>query len=837
MRLASRALRDVQLKRAAPHLQASILLQCSRTCANGTCCAAVKASWGIRALSTSWPHVSVPDYDLILPELTHAFGALTKTGTGLASQSTTSRSLVLETSAFQQWRHLLADPARLAVESDFFRQGAAKEWPHRLLVDMFKHYGDMALWTCLLDYQVRINGPSGAIHVWKGLWGRKTLYDVEGPLAETFWRVMLEAALASNDLSFLEQIWAYSEWMYELYGVKWPQLYTTVMKHFLRTHQHRRALQWQLLLAPNFYPGSDEFGNIIKEFALDQELYRFDTLFSLYKINPDKNLYNTLLPYLFNFGASELARKWRRLFLKHGERPLTPVPLKPLLRFLKAYYPGQNLTPEEMAVLKSAPKLPDDDRTELSREFLNRVQGETFGISVKTYNDQIGAKWFASSWVSLDVAIPVISALGIEKIGPLSFQSIALRAGGSDGILSRVAQLRENGISVADSNYFRVIIYLASQKDDELLQDLLNSDLHPDVFEDINLQTQLINSATDISNWRTLRLLLVTRLVIFKQSAREAANRLLRLRFEKRDQDGVSRILKDMKSWQIPLDFSQANYIFESLIDDYNHEGRSLTTLSAAFYLAIFRQMKSMDVPVPLTHWRLIMINMSRQGRLEELGRLTKELVDLFLTSTSLRPGFVPVHVSDVPEAMAGSLEGVENLLGVYVPQDTLSFRHPIRDLFNSKLLTAVIENAFVPHPGHGFYASHGVGPDSQGSLASQIATVFDLLRIIKQQGTWLRDRKVQFVATNCLVNMYGPKVPYADIHRLMRSSNTLGLSEMKTLIDDAWGSELLQPLPKLREIIRIRRPGLTLDSRVFKLLEESEAMGEEDRSDEDQFP
>ncbi|KAJ8120288.1 hypothetical protein O1611_g10405 [Lasiodiplodia mahajangana] len=536
-------------------------------------------------------------------------------------------------------------------------------------------------------------------------------------------------------------------------------------------------------------------------------------------MSPKKDLYNTLLPYLFDLGESNLARQWRGVFIRHGEAPLTPAPVRPFLRFMACYYPHESLTHEEQIALNSPLKL-ENEKPELSREFINRVHGKTFGISVKSFNDRLGARWFASSWVSLDAAISTISALGVEQIGPLSLQSIALRAGGSKDLFHRISQLREHGISVIDSNYFQTILYLARQHDDELLRDLLQSDLHPDVFDDLNLQTRLINSSTNKADWRTLRLLLVSRLVVSQRSARRAANTVLRIRFLRRDQDGVLQILRDMKASNIPLNVEVASLIFDSLIEDYNRSGRVFYSQPTAFYLSIFRQLKSMDVPVPLSHWKLIVLSMARRGRQEDLGKLCTELVDMFINSPSpLRPGFVPIHIWDLPEAMKGPLSGVENLLGVYIPQDlpTSHDSHPLRELFDGKVITSMIENAFIAHPGQGFRATLNNQPHGSQSQASQITNIIRLFRTLNQRGMWIRFRKIRFVVTNCFVNIYGPVFPTDISPRLMRASNTLSLKEMRALIEKAWGGNFLPPLNDLAIIVRTRPPGLSLDSRELR--------------------
>lgn len=806
MRLATQALRDVRLKRLVLGSKVPLLLLYLPCYLDSINRSVARAGYSIRLFSASPSFRSAADYDLINLELSYTSKAIVKPG--IASQQTTGSSLVQETKAFHKWSALLTDPGRLAVESDFRRRGPANNWQSRLLVDKPENRKDMTLWACLLDYQMRINGTAGVINVWKALWGRKALYDVDNPLAKMFWRVLLEGVLLSDDRSILEGVWIYSEWMYDTHQVKWPQLYTTVISHLLRTHRHREVLQWQLRLAPNFYPGPDQFAKIVKEFALDKELYRLDTLPSLYKISPDKSLYSTLLPYLFDLGESNLARAWRRVFVRHGEAPQTPAPVRPLLRFMRGYHPMDTLTSEELAALKFTVEPTKDEDPDLSREFMNRVHGRTFGITVKNYNDGIGARWFATSWVSLDLAISTIVALGIQKIGPLSLQSIALRAGNSKNVLDRISQLRDHGISVIESNYLQLVLYLARKNDDELLDDLLQSDFHPDVFDDLELQTRLVDSATNASDWRTLRLLLVSRLVAFEQSARQIANSVLRFHFEQRNPDGVVQVLEDMKLRNIPLNVEEATHIYESLIDDYTHSTRGLTSQPAAFYLSVFRQLKSMDVPVPLNHWRLLILSMVRRGRLDDLERFSIELVEMFLSEPSMRPGFVPLHVWDLPEAMKSPLEGVENLLGVYIPQDlpAAHIHHPLRELFNNKVITEMIEKAFITHPGQGFRTKHNTQAQGGHSQAEHIMRVIRLLRLLHERGMWIRFRKIEFAVTNCLVNIYGLNRPRDNAQRLMRANNTLALTEMKKIVDSAWGDELLPPLDKLREIIR-RRP------------------------------
>ncbi|OTA67665.1 hypothetical protein K449DRAFT_388450 [Hypoxylon sp. EC38] len=713
--------------------------------------------------------------------------------------------LVQKTESFKKWRALLTDPSRLAVESDFDRRGPSKTWPYLLLVDRFENRKDLTLWSCLLDYQKRVNGDAGVQTVWRGFWGRKTLYDVQSPLARVFWHTILEAALRLKDDKFLENIWVYSEWMYDRHGVKWPQLYSTVLSHFLQTHQHQYVLQWQLRLTPNFYPGAVEFSSMIKQFADNRELYR--TLESLYIANPDHQLYDTLIPYLYDLGASQLAIKWRRVCVRHDDVPLAPVPVRPFLRFFQGYFPHESLLPEESAAISdsSYKSAEDAEPIEISREFVNRVHGGTFGIRVKNYDDKLGAKWLASSWVSLDIGISAISALGIEQIGPLSLQSIALREGTSEGVLNRTEQLRSQGITIKDSNYLRLVLYLAKVKDDELLLDLLNSDFHPDVFDDYELQTRLIISTAKSEDWTTQRLMLVARLVTIERTAREAANYLASVHILRKDRQGLTSLLDDMRSMEITLNQEQTSLIFDSFVNEA--KSTFLSPDSLHFYLSICRQLMSMEIPVPVRCWRKSLFCLARQNRMDDLEKLCVELVDRFTSYQFSRPGFVPVHPEDIPEPMRKPLSGVDNLLGVYIPLDlpTETPLHPLRQIFDNKLLRTIVRYSFHSSVDESTRKIPALQINSQRYKAYNGSRVVRLLRTLRDRGLFLhRERLATYVKLR-LVTLYGPGYPTKRILQAARASNSLTLPAMKALLDNAWGEEFLPPVEKLRAEIEDR--------------------------------
>ncbi|KAI2608501.1 uncharacterized protein GGS25DRAFT_279771 [Hypoxylon fragiforme] len=795
MRLANTILRDVKPKLFNLYPRCSPPLWLSPPCLRRTLLPSKNATR--RYASALSLKKSEDPLDLLLSGLYNDSPGAQKVP---AQQPQSGASLIQDAKLFAKWKLLLTNPYRLSVESDFFRRGPAKEWHSQLLVDEFENRGDLALWSCLLDYQKRTNGDVGVHNVWRGLWGRKFLYDVQNPLAAVFWQTILEAAVRSNDEKFLPSVWIYSEWMYDVHQVKWPRLYLTMLSHFLRTHQHHQALKWHLRLVYNFYPGAEEFASLMKEFAPDRKLYEHFTLESLYITSPDHKLYDILIPYLYEMGESQLATKWRRICTRHDDLPQAHVPARPFLRFFQGYFPHQRLFPGESAAVSDSESesAENPEQVELSREFVNRVHGGTFGISVKNYNDGLGAKWLASSWIGLDIAISTISALGIQQIGPLSLQSIALREGTSEGVLRRIKQLREHGISVVDSNYYRLVLYLAKIRDDQLLLDLLKSDLHPVVFDDVQLLRRLAFSTAKSEEWRTHRLMLATSLIVMERSAREVANTVARVYILEKKQKGLLKVLTDMKNMKLPINLDLTNMLF----DDFVNEAKStyLPSSTLQFYLPVYRQLVSMEVPVPIRCWRKAVFSLTRQSRLDSLEELCIELVDLFTSSHSSRPGFVPVHPEDIPDPIQKPLSGVENLLGVYIPLDlpTETPQHPLRRIFDTKLLGTMVRYSFNSTVNRKSKQPIGMLARQRQSSEYSGARCVRLMRILHNRGMFIDKNHLATWVKLRLTILYGPGVPSNRTLQIVRGKNNMTLTEMKSIIDEAWGEELLPPIEEL---------------------------------------
>ncbi|KXJ92776.1 hypothetical protein Micbo1qcDRAFT_160592 [Microdochium bolleyi] len=714
---------------------------------------------------------------------------------------------VVETKQYGKWQALLYDSARLAVESDFSRKHRVR----KCLVDKPENHGDLALWSCLLDYQKRVNGDAGVDKIWKAVWSRKALYKTDGPLATSFWQTILDTALRSNDSRSLQNIYIYGEWMKHMHGTEWPSLYTTVIRHFLATHQHKKVVQWHVRLFPNFDPGASEFLSILRQFSHDSEVSQTSTLEALYTMSPYRPMYDSMVPYLYNHGMSQLATRWRNLFVAHNDLPLQLAASRPFLRFLKGYFPEQRLSEEEHSHISGSSHVSEED-PRLSRELVNRVHGHTFGITVKNYNDNLGSRWFATSWVSLDTAIATVAALGIEKIGPLSLQAVAVREGNPEGLLSRIEQLRANGIEMPDGNFPKLLVYFAERQLGEMYTTLLRSDFHPDVWDDLPLQKRLIESESTTLDVRTYKLLLSANHYILQQSAKKTANALVKVHFQSRDWQGLLAVLGDMEAMRIGLDRSRAKEFFHSLLADIPrdaevHSRKLVETIDS--YLAVCKQLARMETPIPTRCWTRFMRYFGRTGRLNDLEELTISLVDAYVNPKSARPGFIPIHMDDLPLSMRDAFRTVKDIVGVYVPKDlpTDNPMHPLRQILSPKMVSNMVRWTFSTTMSHYPASTPRLQRGAPGFSRLHCARIVKHLRLLKNRGLCLDTRHLARRVIVRLSYLYGPGAAVNRRTERARAMNIVPLAAMKELIDDAWGNELLPPLPELRaQIARLSR-------------------------------
>lgn len=701
-------------------------------------------------------------------------------------------------------------------------------------VDKVGNEHDMELWSCLLEFANRRMGRDGVVMIWQSVSKRRNLYQVDGHLAQNFWAVILSAAV--SDTNLLQDVVRYADWLYQNHYVRWPRLYSTIMAYMLGKmiegdKQHAMewksaVIKWHFETAPSSGPSEDEFVDLVKQFIVKPGRTLRDTLQLLYTYSPYRNLYDALIPHLYEDGHSKLAMEWRAFLVSFNDLPVSTAG-RPFLRFLRGYYPQNHLTKDELSLAEKAMNVKIGEKSQLLETaiagqnlsyIINRVHGETFGITEKPYNDKLGAKWFASSWVSVDFAINVIYTMGIQKIGPLSLQSIALREGSAAGVLRRIDQLQQLKIRLPRSNYVKAIQHYAVTGDDEALQELLQSDMHPDIFDDEEAQRKLLANCPVVGDWSTYRLILRTRLAIISSSRVTAIDQLLASYIRQRNGLMALKILKEMSSRGLgitpPTSHILSGLILRNLSPHASKEASraSETQQHVDLQVSLCHQLAVTRFPPAVEVWQTLLYRLGREKRLSDLERLSLYIVRLYKGHiTSDKPMWIS-HVADIPRILRSespfqNFQKLPRDLPISHPQ------HPLSQIFDANLLNAIVRWGFMYTPLH--RKAEGAAAELLRSLESESGVgagnarihwppnAFHLARgiwlaaMLRDEGLSVPAPLVRKHAQLRLVDLYKGEgkstykwVSGNPVVQMRRRLLRFTLAEAKKLCDEAWGNE-----------------------------------------------
>ncbi|KAI5458395.1 hypothetical protein BGZ63DRAFT_416090 [Mariannaea sp. PMI_226] len=698
---------------------------------------------------------------------------------------------------------------------------------------------------------------------------RASFSSIIDPRAEPLRNRILTAALSNE--SRLVVFYQVVQHIRDELNFEWPELYTRVIHHYLGNNEYDAAYMWHLRLMPIFAPNVGEFGALLASFAVGLTRTRKDILKVLYVLSPFRQVYDHLIPTLFENGHSQVARSWRKFLIAFGDLPSNSR-ARPFLDFCSRYYPLASLTETELAIFRGHgfPSL-EPEKLSPSTSRLHEPKGKR-GI----YGDSFTARWFASSWASVEFAIDLMYKLGLKTIGPRSLQSLALREGDAEGVASCIAQLESLGITIMPTAYCRTLVAFAKAGRQDLLTDLVNCDIHPEEFDDAETRRMLMGAAQRQQNQKREHLLREMELLIIgqpepiKQPPHNNQLQYLNQQFEVALAKGAlakARLILDkMESANVSLSQANAAKILRQIFQDLWFSPKR--TQQRQFgkgkdphldrAIQIVRRVARHDVAIPLKHWRIILYNLGRLGRFEELEELSHDIVDMYTLAPESQ---IPIHAHDLPpshakfiaedngpkindaiqpkdtfsevtegwptfsddfwdremghnvrnkqQGSAGQPDQVPvsprrrrqkrerpelQQLTYYMPRDLplKHQQHPIAKLFDSAFQRAVVRWSF----------DHKLAlPASQRSIISATAITpadFDLawgvrfLAILYDRGLHI-DK--QILRTSLYSRILLAQVPGREKHR-SRDQRELAPANLKRLIDEAWGEELLPALP-----------------------------------------
>lgn len=424
-----------------------------------------------------------------------------------------------------------------------------------------------------------------------------------------------------------------AEHLRDQYNFEWPGLYHRVVEHHLNQRRGDLAVFWHLNLSPKFPPTEATVRNLLVKFIEDQNEDVQSALKSIYSFSHGRTLYDIIIPQLYAAGKSSLARKWRKTLNMHKDIPLS-ARARQFLRYIASYYPSIQLTPEERHWADLEPQSATAGNANFSLP------------EARPYSDGIIARWFASSWTSVEFAINFIAQIGIPAIGPRSLQALALREASASDLFARLKELDKAGIGIPTTIYGTAIAHFARERDEESLSAILNCDIHPDEFDDDETRALLLSAAKRTGNTVQQSLLSKVDNVIQVQQSTpppRLADTTLAAQAASRDSSRSTQFVSQPAAMVVLQSIFGRILIHNKRILLQQHTQDHVDLAIAA----MFRMTRS-NFAIPMRYWAYLLEILGRSGRLQDLEAVSLQLVKLYNSHSS---GLVLIHGTDVPRS------------------------------------------------------------------------------------------------------------------------------------------------------------------------------------------
>ncbi|OWP00311.1 hypothetical protein B2J93_3722 [Marssonina coronariae] len=710
--------------------------------------------------------------------------------------STTRRSYLGPSWKEEMWTH---------QQLDFQTNLEAPPSPGRYrFLDSAMHRHDLHLWALFLRYRKRIYGSEGVRMFWVAMSARGIRIPTSGSLADQFWSTFVDLGL--GDAGVLKEILNYADTILRNEGKQWTKLYSRIVSKFLTSQRGHLAQQWHAKLIQNYPPGQRAFAEMCHHVVIRSG--DLTSLKNIYLKSPYRNIYAQVIPTLCDQGHYKAALKWHKFLIHRGDVPSATRLAHQLVQYLNTYEPAnaENVI-KDLAAAGVASAGEMSQGAKISREMMNLIHGKTFNIPVKEYNDEMGARWFATQWISSDAVIKGVIALGVQEIGPLSLQAMALRESQLENIYPRIEQLKAGGVSIGKTLYARAVESFSRDGKFDFLAGLLSSDQHPGELEDFELQENLLLSYARAGDWPQYRRTLEIRLIKSPKPEVDKRNIELRIIIANGDSSAILDGVEDMVIHGIEFKRKTIVHLIRSTLGP-RRPGRHPTqsqhgsdgTLGHGTDLdAILTMLKSIVRSgsfVEPKQWHEIIRRLGMTGQLQTLGNLCLWLASMYGPANTAS-GFPDAANYRVPAS---------------VPTSNLS--HPLRTLFPPSLQRAIIEWGFITNIRHQNPFPVSVGREILSRAGDSCSVTFGihLLQRLNKLGVEIDGKAARKAIFDRLITYYGPGVsnrPYNETFR-----HRLGaLERLAREIDRALGGEYfsaagvgLSEMLEGRAMTRLRR-------------------------------
>ena len=685
------------------------------------------------------------------------------------------------------------------------------------LINRKPYSQDPELWCVLLDFQRLRFGWQAVRKFWHFMKYRAGTLDefFQGPSSDYLWSTLISAGLKHH--GFLMELCKYEIKM----GAKRPSLYVDVVGSLLANNLYSAAHRFSHMLQPSHPVTSDDAYELFMQACDSSDEHALENFCNIYRTIEKIRIYSRAVSYLCSRERFLDAWIMHKFLLSRGDLPSDFESIKPMISYIASKGNRfeeflQDLKNYHIAYEAQARQVQEHEKSiqyGIASGNLNIVSSRTLGVQPSSLSDKFVARAFATRAFSFDFILQGLRLLGLREIGPLAFREISVSAATPAEVRRRLDLLKELGVDSGSSMYARVVISMATQGRATLLSDVLASDQHPDVFEDLDLQEKLLAQYYRDSDWRQVdRTLAILRVANqeFLHNARLSAeetsfNVLLRSALRAGDWPGATKIMAKVERQGCRLTTRTLRCMHDTILPRREPAQRLKYQQcfdDVGFLLSLWQSAATAGTQIPPAFWSEPVRRLGMLRRWNDLERLLFWLAKTY----SSKPG-----TSDD----AVSMSKRSNVRGE---------QRSLRRIFSPSLQRAVVAWAFLSPKRRRKLSGAPLRLDieerpSDGTYVDCTRGVKVLRMLQDHYGVPIDVQTIRMACFWSLRKRFAPDYSYGQLlkHNLYRKYDTSLLPDLLKQLNAAWSGSLLASKSTTlhKQILRprlIRRlPGLLL--------------------------
>ncbi|KAF2792973.1 hypothetical protein K505DRAFT_325781 [Melanomma pulvis-pyrius CBS 109.77] len=677
-----------------------------------------------------------------------------------------------------------------------------------LRIDNVEEPEKAALWAEALQYRERVYGLHGIRDIWFGMARRG--YNL--PTADTAEANVLWATLMKNS-QIVIPIQDHAVQLHKDTGHIFPRLYEVCIVHWLPRnpelaleYHHRMVIKLRLKKLP--------LRQVAQQLRSRLTAKSLEAFMDIYRTSNERDVYDEIVPFLCDNRKFVDARRWHAMCSHRGDLPSPSVASHPIIQLFTAEN-SVIYTPNNRFVYPSAGGAPRDGNPKYNEELMRRLLGRD--TAPVRFEDSFCARMFATRAFPPDSIVKGLAMVGVNEIGPQALLAMSARTEPLTDLPERFKELKEAGIALQGCVFSLALEKFAMEGKFSLVRSILNSDQHPDVFGDEQLQKKLLNFYLEredhVQAHRTLAILTL----FHNDPCTESWNLVLQASIREVVPHRIVQVLQDMRINGV-LITKETLVSIKSILRRRQGGRKPGPAIRGNFddlrfvtriYITI---LESGIAHIPPLAWREIIRRYGMLGRFRELRRLIFWLFSWYAP----RNGTIfanlpkPPFLDSATEKLRAAFPHWQHHSNIVPWLSTGNAFHPIRQLFPNPFQQALVvwgfragllpngsleqsmlsDVASKKHYRHKFL-KRGDIKRLHWSIGLQTLVQLRNLGVHVHRHTVIKALQMQFVI------LFGRGRSLRKENRAMEDNNSISYGEYVREVNRIWGSPLFQE-PKL---------------------------------------